>query len=316
MKKLFIFLTLIFFINKNFAQITKTSVANKKVEIDNSPYDSLRNFLDTDVRKYIGQEFYLLEKSESLREYGYRGFFNDYKDKKIGNSKNIYKCCQSHNSKYDDLAGRYFTVKNVFDHPDADQSEYLYGSKYYLELEDKENQDIVYYEYDSKYDHSFPFIVVGFFEKQKKDLVGKSFVVKNNLFRSSIDINTGEEVTNEPNQDWVCKDVTIEDKYYTFSLILENSKGELTTLSHNTAFGTYGKYTVFPLEDAKRYETKFGKENWLKILDSKVITGFSEEMVKLSWGEPDKINRSSYTDQWIYGDQYLYFENGKMKSFN
>ena len=57
-------------------------------------------------------------------------------------------------------------------------------------------------------------------------------------------------------------------------------------------------------------------KNWLKILESKVVVGFTEEMVLLSWGKPKKINKASYGDQWVYDGQYLYFENGKLKSFN
>jgi hypothetical protein len=39
-------------------------------------------------------------------------------------------------------------------------------------------------------------------------------------------------------------------------------------------------------------------------------------MTKVSWGKPDKINKSSNGDQWVYAKRYLYFENGLFKSFN
>ena len=51
-------------------------------------------------------------------------------------------------------------------------------------------------------------------------------------------------------------------------------------------------------------------------MGGKVVIGFTEEMVLLSWGVPKDINRASYGDQWVYDEQYLYFENGKLKSFN
>jgi len=54
----------------------------------------------------------------------------------------------------------------------------------------------------------------------------------------------------------------------------------------------------------------------LNILEGKVVIGFTEEMVLLSWGEPKKINKTSYNEQWVYDGQYLYFENGILKSFN
>ena len=69
-------------------------------------------------------------------------------------------------------------------------------------------------------------------------------------------------------------------------------------------------------KEAESYKSKFGEENWQAIINEKIKAGFTEEMARLSWGAPDKINRSSFGDQWVYGSQYLYFENGKLKSFN
>jgi len=39
-------------------------------------------------------------------------------------------------------------------------------------------------------------------------------------------------------------------------------------------------------------------------------------MTKIAWGVPEKINKASYGEQWVYSGQYLYFENGILKSFN
>ena len=42
-----------------------------------------------------------------------------------------------------------------------------------------------------------------------------------------------------------------------------------------------------------------------------------KEALEIAWGKPDKINRSSYgSDQWVYNGQYVYIENGKVKSWN
>jgi hypothetical protein len=42
----------------------------------------------------------------------------------------------------------------------------------------------------------------------------------------------------------------------------------------------------------------------------------SKAMVEESWGEPNNINKTSGSfgvhEQWVYKDQYLYFENGKL----
>lgn len=44
-----------------------------------------------------------------------------------------------------------------------------------------------------------------------------------------------------------------------------------------------------------------------------------QDVLDSSWGEPTKINKSTYswgtTEQWVYPNyNYLYFENGKLTS--
>lgn len=57
----------------------------------------------------------------------------------------------------------------------------------------------------------------------------------------------------------------------------------------------------------------------------KVIIGMTEAEVIRSWGRPDKINRTRgigyRSEQWVYerngisSSQYLYFDNGILRSF-
>ena len=315
MKKFTLFLIVIFLANNIYAQITTTKVAKKEELKSTEPYDSLQNFLGKDVHKYLNQELYLNEKHEDLRKYGYKGFSLDYTKSSFSNKSNVYKCNNSFNSKYDELAGKYFKVLAIHKHPKAEENKYAYGTKYYLELKEKESGDKVYFEYESQYEHSFPFIVIGFFEKQKREAVGDYFVFANKILESSTDIETGKIITNTTAQKWECVDLTIEEKYYNLALVIKNPLGEKTTIVHGTVFGKH-KGRAYKLADAETYKTKFGLTNWLKILDGQVVIGFTEEMVLLSWGKPEDINRASYGDQWVYDGQYLYFENGKLKSFN
>lgn len=65
---------------------------------------------------------------------------------------------------------------------------------------------------------------------------------------------------------------------------------------------------------------KYGKK-WGKIVGNKqIMIGMTKEMVLDSWGDPKDINRSvgswGVHEQWVYGNnQYLYFENGKLTSW-
>lgn len=290
-------------------QITTTKVTPITDKIDANHFDSTRNFLGVDVYKYIGQELYLNARKESLRKYGYDNFKLDY-TVTFSDKSNVYKCCDNYNSKYNELEGKYFKVLEIIKHPQAEQNKYLYGKKFYLKLQEKESNDIVYYEYDGNYEFSFPFIVIGYFEKQKSLFSGKEFVFKNHKFINNTDIQTGKTVTIKSGQKWKCIDLTIEDEYYNLSLIFENSLGEKVANSLDRFLnGTY--YTS---KEADYYQKKFGKNIWNTILDCKVKIGMTKEMCRLSWGEPQDINKtitsSKISEQWVYPDSYLYFYNG------
>jgi hypothetical protein len=125
-----------------FGQITTTKVAPKLEKIDITPYDSTQNFLRDDVRKYIGQELYLKGLNKDLRKYGYRGFSSDYTAHMQNPTKCefIYKCDGRYSSKYEDIAEKYFNVLDVIKHPKAEESELLYGKKYFLKLQEKEKR--------------------------------------------------------------------------------------------------------------------------------------------------------------------------------
>jgi hypothetical protein len=306
MKKLIVLI----FIGSLFAQITSIKITSPSEEIEQ--YDSTLNFLGKDVYKYIGQELYLNEKNESLREYGYEGFVKNY-NKELRNKKNIYKCCDGYNSKYDELAAKYFSVINVHKDP---KSSFL-SAKFFLELKEKDSGNIVYYTYSSRFKHSFPFLVVGYFTKQKEFYIGKEFIIKGRNWlddtKHMYDVNTGEIVSFETGSRWRCVDFTIESKYYSLTLILENEKGERIRCSPKSANSIKN---MFYAQDVDKYIQKFGEKNWDIIFKGEVLIGFTEEMVIASWGKPKKINKSSSGDQWVYNDRYLYFENGLLKSYN
>jgi len=55
------------------------------------------------------------------------------------------------------------------------------------------------------------------------------------------------------------------------------------------------------------------------IKQGEIQIGMTGEQVLLSWGHPDRINKSVYSwgihEQWVYGYTYLYFEDGILKSY-
>jgi hypothetical protein len=55
------------------------------------------------------------------------------------------------------------------------------------------------------------------------------------------------------------------------------------------------------------------------IINRKVMTGMNPAQVRAAWGRPERINRTVLpgytTEQWVYGDTYLYFDDGVLTSW-
>jgi hypothetical protein len=338
-RKVLTFLTVLTTAPFIFGQITTTKVAPKLEQTNKTPYDSTQNFLGKDVNKYLGQELYLIPMAESLRKYGYSGFCLDYtKDSKA--LSNTYKPIIPENKSFIELdlgggwtqheliEGKYFKVIEIKKHPKAIENENLYGDKSFLKLEEKISKDIVYFEYDNQFEHSFPFIVVGFFEKQKALILGKKYVFADKVItyryfgdpnaKPSVDIITGKQLTIVTGEKWKCLDLTVEEEHYTLSLVIQNSLGEKTTMNYNTVFGKWSKGRAYSATDADNYRKDFGSETFDLILKGKCKIGMTKEMCLLSWGEPKSINETitsgKKTEQWVYKDNYLYFDNGILKA--
>lgn len=78
-------------------------------------------------------------------------------------------------------------------------------------------------------------------------------------------------------------------------------------------------YRVYWRYSTQGYETKFEamrtKSNGTELLSEPKIGMTSDEILKSTWGEPKKINKTTYSwgiaEQWVYSNyRYIYFENG------
>jgi hypothetical protein len=75
-----------------------------------------------------------------------------------------------------------------------------------------------------------------------------------------------------------------------------------------------------PLADKSLGEFAAKRQAEIKkaISERKIFIGMSDDDVRKSWGKPEKINSTISVggkhEQWVYSDQYLYFENGTLTS--
>ncbi len=125
-------------------------------------------------------------------------------------------------------------------------------------------------------------------------------------------INNGNKVDFSAGKSWKCIDVTIDDRYYNLSLLLEDINGEQLVYSIDNLLKS--DYFIISKRDADKYLKQYGKENFDRILSGKVKIGMTKDMCTLSWGEPKKINETitsgKKSEQWVYENNYLYFDNG------
>jgi hypothetical protein len=104
---------------------------------------------------------------------------------------------------------------------------------------------------------------------------------------------------------------------------LQNLKSELTEQKlklKNEVESLSGKVTELErkLTLAKRdlYITKYGKEAGENVALGRVWIGMTEEMLRDSWGKPDKIEKNvenwGVFTQWYYGDVTYFFRDGRL----
>jgi hypothetical protein len=69
----------------------------------------------------------------------------------------------------------------------------------------------------------------------------------------------------------------------------------------------------------KKYGKKYGQKTYDKLKEGYYWIGMNKEMATISLGQPTDINRTVGTwgvhEQWVYDNLYLYFENGKLTSY-
>lgn len=108
-----------------------------------------KNFPSEDVQQLLNKELKVKSVSAKLQEYGYSGF---YKDEKL---KTKFACCENYNSKYSSLVDKIFTVISYEPYIS------VIGDKKYKLLLSNDETGKIYFDYNPKYEHTFPFEVIG-----------------------------------------------------------------------------------------------------------------------------------------------------------
>lgn len=269
------------------AQVRVASQAKPKKEV--VPYDSISN-IPADPHGFIGQEIFLFPKMERLRSHGYTCF-----TKADGGFISSIP--------HDQVAGHTFKVEDVIDIK-------TYSEKTIVKLLDKETGTNYYAEFHDN-EFQWPFLTLGYKEKYEAENKGKKFHL---LYVPKKDFNTGEEIKVGRGSVWAFQEIIAYEDLGSTGYLFTNDKGETIVLSASTI-----ENTLVTTDTIDKLVKKYGQAMVNTALEGSIKIGMTEELVRLAWGEPDRINEASYGDQWVYGDthiQCVYFKNGKVTDWN
>lgn len=260
-------------------------------------YDSLLNYRSS-AGFFIGQDLFVIPHK--------RQFISNIKDIQFWKfipTNDTQITISEGKLKSEDVQGRtYHVLKEI---PTK-----VVGAGYmcFLELLEKESGNTIYYNFTSSSKENFPFIVMGFKEKFEKDNVNKKFIFHGEILQ---DINTGETLNTVNQTTWIFKEITAMKDVMKPCYYLENESGIATVVEDMENFYLKSKIDS--------YTKDYGK----KIVDAAfrgdVVKGMPGGLVRLAKGTPKHINRSSYGEQWVYGeygDDCIYFENGVVVAWN
>lgn len=255
-------------------------------------YDSLSNMYFQNLKQLVGQTLFL--NSNNGARYSYEQSLFDTPSPGVFEKEVNFSTYYHH----------YFYVKSV--------------NSTYVELVDTALNKTLYLHHKYNDECFEKFLVVGYYEKMKKEFIGKSF-----YFLSD---ETSQNYSKIPAMTiFKCTDV-----YASPSPFIAFELGNFFILKASVENPKYGKLIVNVISRPPRSNTlsefisvtaynklvkKYGKVNGRKVAEHIAEIGMTKSMVLDAWGAPDKINETSGrsgSEQWIYGNHYLYFKNGRL----
>lgn len=300
-----IFISLIIILFSSTSTISFAQKANA-ILTPKAPYDSLTNFVKDDLAQYVGQELWLKRLPKNQQELGYANFLTNFKKfDNLNDGKNVYKCCDGYNSKYSDLADKHFVVEMVFTNQRTDKATKEKVTDTFFKLKElSSGEDLYYFIEPSMSEYTFPFVVIGYLEKQKSIYKGGQFVFTDEIILNSRDINTGKAIKAKHGTIWNYLDITVDHTNNELSLIAKDKTGQLIAVPFNYVKDEKLPKKVYTASEAKSMLKRFGEFNYARILQQKIASNMNKDALKLSWGEPIEIvengSGNKKTEIWIY----------------
>lgn len=285
---------------------------SKSINLPEYKYDSLRNNLKEYALGYNGQVLFALPRKQVV------SFFNDIDLRVRSFPEKICPSCTN----YDSIKGKYFFVNKVFLKKWEQQSDIIF------ELKEKKSSRIYYYNYGSL-EHilenrrqipSFPFVVVGFYEKLLARFKGQYLRFTDPCLGCvSKEISTSEKIIFNDTEYYYCEDITVpEDIGFLCLLLVKDNKKFYYSIDQARDYELAGIVTK------EKFENYLSKQDLRmeKVFNHQIEIGFTTDMIIKSIGKPDGIARDYLrfglngpeTYIWTYEQKrlYLIIQNNKL----
>lgn len=275
----------------------------------------MKNYLGFNYEQYIGQTL-VIPPPGSIYSKELKGFYKKL-PKTLVNKNNIYSPSRKVESilegtPYKDLSTRHFFVEGI--------SKNEIGI--FLKLRDIQNDEILYFEYNNTHEHTFPFITLGYFEKQKQIYSGKKYYARTpkinhfSPYEYKTTTTSGDVFDCEIGSVWKIIDVQAVDSK------LSSRIQFIMTDGHKEIYVIKDLIKEYDLVDKEKYKViadRYSDDILNKVLRHYYYKGWDSYLVRMSQGSPDKTRSynsgNSKIDYWIYeSGLQLTFTDGKLTS--
>lgn len=270
-----------------YAQIRIASTAKPKPDLT-AQYDSTQNYLFPGVQSiyaYKGQDLVFVHTSPFCY---------------IHSKPSVDVLTTWRQPMLERFVNKTFHVDSVFEREGTLHTEYV------LKLSELESGNVLYYLYaNSKYD--FPFLCVGYKTKYEQVHSQFDYYVRHNIKHwNKVDFETGEKIEWEPLTIWNYKEY-IYDPHHGYAALYTNNNGQTIAI--------YNEEDVIMTELYNGLVSTYGESICLHALNGRIQKGMPDVLLTIAWGEPNKVDTDSYGVYWIYDNDIVRLENGKVKSW-
>lgn len=288
----------------------------------NSVLGKSRMFSDNNVHKLLNQELFIRQIFREKPKIDLR-LRHDSISKM--DPRFVYKCCDtSNNGSYSSIYSSYDKIKDIkfkiveirpsdkfapWLSNKIDLQNHYQQETYILSLKPNNSDPIVYYWFHPYSAYVYDFELFGFYDKLKKQLLNRKFVVSNipyPLSDSALDLT----------EKWTLTEIRMVGGEGNYAILEDRFGHKIDFIISKYLYPVLSE-SIYTEERAEYFLKKYKKKLWEATLKRELTLGMPSELILEIWRSPDnvskRVTKAKTTEKWDYSDgSYLVLENGKL----